>query len=181
MGVRPAPPPSLILQKCVCISHDFLSVIDFSSEKYIVSTEQRSLWYWVSISDLKLIVFGSNVANIYRLAPSDFFESLCLIWNQIPKFLYIICHFSFVADFSSDKGGYMIWGLMVPSLSQKVANFTNLGQCLSQKVVFFLNFESILQAGFFDKCWLFQTGNHLCPCFWLFGCCIFTVLLKYYL
>ena len=62
----------------------------------------------------------------------------------------------------------MIWGLMVPPLSQKMANFTNLGQGLSQKGGFFLILEPILRAGFSDA---------LC----LFGCCIFTILSKYYL
>ena len=36
---------------------------------------------------------------------------------------------------------------------------TNLGQSLSQTIGFFLNFEPILRAGIFDKCWLFQTRN----------------------
>ena len=45
----------------------------------------------------------------------------------------------------------MIWGLMAPPLSKKWLIFTNLGQGLSQKVVFFLIFELILRAGFFDK------------------------------
>ena len=45
----------------------------------------------------------------------------------------------------------MILGLKVPPLSQKVANFTNLGQGLPKKVGFFLIFEQTLRAGFFDK------------------------------
>ena len=46
----------------------------------------------------------------------------------------------------------MIRGLMVPPLSQTVANFfPNFGQGLSRKVGFFLIFEPILRPGFFDK------------------------------
>ena len=45
----------------------------------------------------------------------------------------------------------MIWGSMVPPLSQKVAIFTNFGQGLSSKVGFFLIFRPTLRAGFFDK------------------------------
>ena len=40
---------------------------------------------------------------------------------------------------------------MVPPLFQKVDIFTNLDQGLSQNVGFFLIFEPILRAGFFDK------------------------------
>ena len=66
-------------------------------------------------------------------------------------------------------------------MSQKLASFTNLGPGLSQKVGFFLIFEPILRAGFFDKMWalpnkkstfVFVSG--------FFYRCIFTVLLKYY-
>ena len=45
----------------------------------------------------------------------------------------------------------MIWKLMVPPLSRKVAIFTNLGQGLSQIVGFFLFLYSTLRAGFSDK------------------------------
>ena len=45
----------------------------------------------------------------------------------------------------------LIWKLMVPPVSQKVAIFTNLGQGLSETVVFFLRFEPFLLAGFSDK------------------------------
>ena len=45
----------------------------------------------------------------------------------------------------------MIWGLMVPPLSQKWLIFTNLAQCLSKKVGFFLIFEQIVGASIFDK------------------------------
>ena len=41
----------------------------------------------------------------------------------------------------------MIWRLMVPPLSQKVANFYQ----LRSSVGFVLTFEPILRAGFFDK------------------------------
>ena len=71
----------------------------------------------------------------------------------------------------------MIWGLMVPSLSQKVANFYYLGQCLSQKVGFFLIFEPILRAGFFDK--MLALSNKKSTIVLVSGflcCCIFTIL-----
>ena len=45
----------------------------------------------------------------------------------------------------------MIWGLMVPLLSQKGLIFIYLGQGLSQKVGFLLIFEAILRAGLFEK------------------------------
>ena len=38
-----------------------------------------------------------------------------------------------------------------PTFVPKGANFTNLGQGLSKKVGFFLIFEPVLRAGFFDK------------------------------
>ena len=53
----------------------------------------------------------------------------------------------------------MIWGLVVPPLSQNWLIFTDLGQGLSQKVGYFLVFKSTLRAGFLAKCWLFQTRN----------------------
>ena len=45
----------------------------------------------------------------------------------------------------------MIWGSMVPPLSQKWLFFTNFGQGLPSKAGFFLIFLRILRAGFFDK------------------------------
>ena len=45
-----------------------------------------------------------------------------------------------------------------PTFAEKVANFTNSGQGLSQKVGFFFIFEPVLLA-FLTKCWLFQTRN----------------------
>ena len=45
----------------------------------------------------------------------------------------------------------MIWGSMVPPLSQKVAIFYQLGQGLSSKVGFFLIFYPILRAVFSEK------------------------------
>ena len=42
----------------------------------------------------------------------------------------------------------MMWRLMFPPLSQKVAKFYKV--CL-KKLAFFLIFDSILQASFFDK------------------------------
>ena len=45
----------------------------------------------------------------------------------------------------------MIWGSMVPPLSQKVAIFINLGQGLSSKVGFFHNFLANLRACCFGK------------------------------
>ena len=44
----------------------------------------------------------------------------------------------------------MMWGLIVPRLSQKWLISNNLCRCLSQKVGFFLIFELILRAGFSD-------------------------------
>ena len=76
----------------------------------------------------------------------------------------------------------MIWRLMVLPLSQKVVNFTNLGQGLSQNAIFFLIFEPNLQAFFFDKVLAFLDKKStfiLVSCF--FDCWIFTILFKYYL
>ena len=71
---------------------------------------------------------------------------------------------------------------MVPTLSQKRAIFTNSGQGLSQKVRAFLLFELILRAGFFDKMLpLSSKKSTFVLVSGFFGCCIFTVLLKYYL
>ena len=76
----------------------------------------------------------------------------------------------------------MIWGLMVPLLFQKVASFTNLGQGLSQKVGFFLMFEPILTADCFDKMLALSNKKSAFVLFSRsFGCCIFTILFKYYL
>ena len=76
----------------------------------------------------------------------------------------------------------MIWGSMVPPLSQKVAIFTNFGHGLSSKVGFLLIFWPILRAGFFDKMLALSNKKStfvLISVF--FGCCIFTILLKNYL
>ena len=45
----------------------------------------------------------------------------------------------------------MIWGLMIPPLTKKLANFYQFKSRSVSKVVFFLIFEPILRAGFFDK------------------------------
>ena len=66
----------------------------------------------------------------------------------------------------------MMWGLMVLCPKNWII-FTNLGQGLSQKVCFFLIFEQ--NVGFFKQ------EIYLRPCLWLFRCCIFTNLFKYYL
>ena len=44
-------------------------------------------------------------------------------------------------------------GTDVPTFVQKWLIFTNLGQCLSKKVGYFLIFEPCLLAGFFITCW----------------------------
>ena len=76
----------------------------------------------------------------------------------------------------------MIWGLMVPPLSQKWLISTNLGQGLSQEVGFLLIFEPILRAGFFDKMLaLSNKKSTFLLVSGFFGCCIFTILFKYYL
>ena len=77
----------------------------------------------------------------------------------------------------------MIWGLMVPPLSQKWLIFASLGQDLSQKVDIFLIFSQFYQLAFLTKCWLFQTRNPPLSLFlaYFFGCCIFIVLFKSYL
>ena len=69
-------------------------------------------------------------------------------------------------------------GIDGPTFVPKIANFTNLGQGLSQKVGFFLIFfEPILRAGFFEKnVSSFKQENH-----GPFSCCIFTTLFRYYL
>ena len=60
--------------------------------------------------------------------------------------------------------------------------FTNLGQDLSSKVGFFLIFHPILQAGFFDKMLaLSNKKSTFVLVSGFFGCCIFTILFKYYL
>ena len=67
----------------------------------------------------------------------------------------------------------MIWGSMVPPLSQKVAIFTNFGQGLSSKVGFFLIFRPILRAGFFDKMLaLSNKKSTFVLISGLFGCCM---------
>ena len=76
-----------------------------------------------------------------------------------------------------------MWGLMVPALSQKVANFYEFRSRFVSKVGFFLIFEPILQAGFFDKMFALSSKQST---FVLvsssFCCCFFTILcLKYHL
>ena len=75
----------------------------------------------------------------------------------------------------------MIWGLMVPSLSQRWLIFTNLRSRFISKL--FLNFLANFMNWLFDKMYVgsFKQEIHSCPCFWLFWLYIFTVLFKYYL
>ena len=71
------------------------------------------------------------------------------------------------------------WSHLCP---KKWLFFTNLGQGLSSKVGFFLIFYPILGDGFFDKMLALsnkKTTFVLVSGF--FGCCIFTILFKYYL
>ena len=76
----------------------------------------------------------------------------------------------------------MIWGSMVPPLSQKWLFFTNFGQGLSSKVGFFLFFWPILRAGFFDKMLaLSNKKSTFVLISGFFDCCIFTSLFKNYL
>ena len=57
---------------------------------------------------------------------------------------------------------------------------TKLGQGLSQKAGLFLIFEPILRAGFCDKMLaLSNKKSTLVLVSGFFGCCIFTILLKY--
>ena len=63
----------------------------------------------------------------------------------------------------------MIWALMVSPLSQRWLIFTNLGQGLSQKVVFFLLFEPILRTGSFDE--MLPISNKKSG---FFGCSVFS-------
>ena len=72
---------------------------------------------------------------------------------------------------------------MVPPLSEKKwLFFTKLGKRVSEKVGFYLLFEPILGGGFLDQIIAsFKQKIHLFLCVWLFGCCIFTILPKYYL
>ena len=54
----------------------------------------------------------------------------------------------------------MIWGSMVPSLSQKVAIFYQFGSRFVLKSLLFLDFFSqFYKLAFLTKCWLFQTRN----------------------
>ena len=70
---------------------------------------------------------------------------------------------------------------MVPNLSPKMAIFTNSAQGLSQKVGVVLLFELILRAGFFDKMLsLSSKKSTFVLVSGFFGCCIFTILFKYY-
>ena len=74
----------------------------------------------------------------------------------------------------------MIWGSMVPPLSQKWLLLTNLGQGLSQKVGFFLIFEPIYELAFFYKMLTLSNEKSVLVS-GSFGCCTFAVLLKFYL
>ena len=53
----------------------------------------------------------------------------------------------------------MIWGFMVPPLSQKRLIFDNLGQGFSQKLAFSQFLSQFYELAFLTKCWLFQTRN----------------------
>ena len=53
---------------------------------------------------------------------------------------------------------------------------------MSQKVGFFLNFETVLRADFFDKMLaLSNEKSTFVLVSGFFGCCIFMILFKYYL
>ena len=48
------------------------------------------------------------------------------------------------------------------------------------KKVGFLKFLShFYELAFWTKFGYFKQEIHTCPCFWLFGCCIFTIVPKY--
>ena len=54
----------------------------------------------------------------------------------------------------------MMWGSMVPPLSQKVAIFYYFGSMFVLKSWLFLKFFSqFYELAFLTKCWLFQTRN----------------------
>ena len=72
-------------------------------------------------------------------------------------------------------------GTEVPPLITKVVFITNSGQGLSQKVGFFLLFEPILRAGFFNQMLaLSNKKSTFVLVSGFFGCCIFTILFQYY-
>ena len=76
----------------------------------------------------------------------------------------------------------MIWGSMVPPLSQKVAIFYRFVSRFVLISWLFLIFQPILRAGFFDK--MLALSNKKATFVLVsgvFGCCIFTILFKYYL
>ena len=53
----------------------------------------------------------------------------------------------------------MIWKLMVPPLSQKVAIFTNLRHGWSQKVGCFFLLSQFYELAFQKNCWLLQSNK----------------------
>ena len=60
--------------------------------------------------------------------------------------------------------------------------FTNFGQGLSSKVVFFLIFSQFYELAFWTKCFLFSNKKSTFVLIsGFFGCCIFAILFKYYL
>ena len=71
---------------------------------------------------------------------------------------------------------------MVHLCPEKWQIFSKLDQGLSQKVGFFLIFESILRAGFLEKMLaLLNKKSTFVLVSGVFGCCIFTIFFKYYL
>ena len=52
--------------------------------------------------------------------------------------------------------------------------FTNFGQGLSSKVVFFLIFSQFYELALWTKCWLFQTRNPLLSLFLAFLAVVFS-------
>ena len=65
-----------------------------------------------------------------------------------------------------------------PIFVPKCGYLFNLGQGLSKEVGLFLLFEPILGGGFLRNVGSVKQESHLCPCFWLFSYCVFTILLK---
>ena len=76
----------------------------------------------------------------------------------------------------------MIRRLMVPPLSQQVANLIyQLRSRFVSKVGFYLIYEPALRAGFFDKMLaFFKQEIRLFLVSGFSDCCIFTILSKYY-
>ena len=76
----------------------------------------------------------------------------------------------------------MIWGSMVPPLSQKVVIFYQLLSRFVLKSWLFLNFFANFKSGFFDKMLaLSNKKSTFVLVSGFFGCFIFTILFKYYL